>query len=280
MNHFFGRQLVIATMHHKEKVMAPILEQGLGVSCLVAEKFNTDIFGTFAGEIERTQTALETVRKKCEMAIEATNCDLVVASEGSFGSHPEVFFASANEELVMLMDRKNNLEIVGKSISFSTNFAGQFIENEKALWDFADQVGFPNHGLILRPDKTATNHLVKGIVAPDVLLEQFHKMKEEFQSVFVETDMRALYNPMRMDVIAAATRKLVENTQSLCPECHTPGFVVSAVHSGLPCSWCGSPTRSTLSHEYSCKLCGFSEEKKYPNHKTTEDPGFCNYCNP
>jgi predicted RNA-binding Zn-ribbon protein involved in translation (DUF1610 family) len=122
--------------------------------------------------------------------------------------------------------------------------------------------------------------MVKGIVSPDVLLEQFHYLKTKYSTVFVETDMRALYNPTRMEIISMATKQLVQNVQSLCPECQTPGFTITDVKTGLPCSWCGSATSSVLSHIYSCKKCGFAKEQLYPNHKKTEDPGFCNYCNP
>jgi hypothetical protein len=48
---FKGRNLVIATLHGKEKVIAPLLEHALGVKIIVPEKFDTDQYGTFSGEI-------------------------------------------------------------------------------------------------------------------------------------------------------------------------------------------------------------------------------------
>ena len=50
---FRERNLFIATKHEKEKVIAPILEKELGVKCFVAENFDTDVLGTFTGEVER-----------------------------------------------------------------------------------------------------------------------------------------------------------------------------------------------------------------------------------
>jgi hypothetical protein len=44
--------LVIATMHGKEKVIAPLLVKALGVKIIVPENFDTDLYGTFSGEIE------------------------------------------------------------------------------------------------------------------------------------------------------------------------------------------------------------------------------------
>lgn len=40
-------------MHGKENVLSPILEKALGVETIVPESFNTDLYGTFSGEIPR-----------------------------------------------------------------------------------------------------------------------------------------------------------------------------------------------------------------------------------
>ena len=49
---FLGRKLFIATKHKKETVIAPIIEVALGVVCFTNLDFDTDILGTFCGEIE------------------------------------------------------------------------------------------------------------------------------------------------------------------------------------------------------------------------------------
>ena len=82
-----NRKLLSATKHNKEQVIAPIFEEGLGVHCFVPDKYNSDIFGTFSGEVERKNSAVATVRAKCLAAKEEFDCDLVRASEGSFGSY-------------------------------------------------------------------------------------------------------------------------------------------------------------------------------------------------
>ena len=161
---FSGRQLVIATQHDKEKVIAPILEKELGVQCLIPSGFNTDLLGTFTGEIERNLDPLSTAREKCLRAMEVTGCDLGVASEGSFGPHPEMVFAPADCELLIFIDKKQNLEIVARKLSTVTNFSGQQVRNEQELMDFARKAQFPSHALILRPGKNAATDIVKGIV--------------------------------------------------------------------------------------------------------------------
>lgn len=277
---FENRKLIVATKHKKEKVIAPLLEKNLGVKCFVDHSFDTDVLGTFSGEIEREDDPISTVRKKCLVAMEANNCDLGVASEGSFGSHPTFFFASADDELLILIDKKNNLEIVARELSTETNFNAQEIKTEKELLDFAISAKFPSHALILRKSNKDHNGIIKGITHESLLKQTFEKMIKEHASAYVETDMRAMFNPTRMMVIENATKKLVEKINSCCPQCDLPGFGVTNAKKGLECNLCGWPTKSTLSYIYDCQYCDYTKEEMYPHKKTTEDPKYCDYCNP
>lgn len=277
---FKDRRLVIATMHGKEKVIAPLLERELGVTCIVPEMLNTDLLGTFTGEREREDDPLTTARKKCLLAMELTGCDLGIANEGSFGPHPSLYFIGADDELVLFIDKKNNLEIIAREISTETNFNYKEISHEKELLEFANQVLFPSHGLILRKSRQEHTDIIKGITDMDTLLDTFKTMASKYSKLGVETDMRAMLNPTRMKVIEIATKKLIEKIQSTCPNCQMPGFSITDATTGLPCDLCGSPTRSVLAYIYQCRHCSFSEEKKYPHQKQTEDPMYCDRCNP
>lgn len=277
---FEGRRLLIATKHHKEKVIAPILENGLGVVCFVPENYDSDIFGTFSGEVERKVNALETVRAKCLAALSEFDCDLGIASEGSFGSHPSIFFAQADDEFLIFIDKKNDLEIIVRELSLDTSFYGENILNTEMLLDFAKKVQFPIHAIILRSKPDDLTSIIKGITTRSQLENSFEYLISVYGSVYAETDMRALYNPTRMGVIKIAAQKLLEIIQTECPSCNTPGFSITDVKPGLPCSCCSAPTNSTLSFIYSCKKCFFSSEKMHPHQKTTEEPGFCDSCNP
>ncbi len=277
---FQGRKLIIATKHQKENVIAPLIEEALGVICLTNEKFDTDLLGTFSGEIERKLDPIATVRQKCLQAMELSNCDLGVASEGSFGPHPSLFFLSADDEFLIFIDKKNKLEIIVRELSTKTNFNGKEIANEKELLEFAHSVNFPSHGLILRTSKNDYTQMVKGITDSTKLKEAFKTLFNSCNSIYVETDMRAMYNPSRMNVIEAATQKLVARINAVCPQCNTPGFGITSAKKGLKCGLCGSPTNSTLSHVYVCQHCQYTKEEMYPNKKTNEDPTYCDYCNP
>tara|TARA_R110002072_G_scaffold216973_2_gene374557 strand:+ start:161 stop:1009 length:849 start_codon:yes stop_codon:yes gene_type:complete len=277
---FENRKLVIATKHEKEKVIAPLLEKNLGVTCFINKSFDTDTLGTFSGEIERELDPISTLRRKCLIAMKLSNCDLGVASEGSFGAHPSIFFVSADDELLILIDQKNNLEIIARELSTETNFNGKEIKTEKELLHFAESVKFPTHGLILRKSQNDNTSIIKGIVDLAVLKKAFKELIKTANSIFVETDMRAMYNPTRMTVIENATKKLVDKVKSCCPQCNLPGFGVTDAKKGLECSLCGSATNSTLSYIYICQHCRFIKEEMYPHKKTSEDPMYCDYCNP
>jgi len=277
---FSGRKLLIATKHQKEKVIAPLMERELGVRCFVAEHFDTDLLGTFTGEVERKDDAITTARNKCLMVMQQYDCDLAVASEGSFGAHPSIFFVPADDEILLFIDKKNQLEITGRELSTETNFGGEEIKTEKQLLEFAGQVKFPEHGLILRKAKDDLTDLAKGITDWEELKKKFHRLMSKYGTAFVETDMRAIYNPSRIKVIEKATEKLIAKIRSHCPQCSTPGFGVVHARKGLPCKQCNFPTRSVLSYIYTCQKCSYTKEEWYPNHLTAEDPMYCDVCNP
>ncbi|MCS6823652.1 MAG: hypothetical protein NZ529_05100 [Cytophagaceae bacterium] len=281
MTDFFkGRTLVIATRHGKEQVMAPLLEESLGVVCIAPENLDTDRFGTFSGEKERVDDVVTTLRKKCKLASEITGVGLAAASEGSFGPHPMVFAAYADEEFVMLADFEKQIEIVESTVSFHTNFDGALIYSEDQLLAFARKIGFPSHGIILKDTQHNWSKIIKENLTVEQLKENYLRIRNPDGVAYAETDMRAMRNPTRMKVIAEATKKLIEKIQSVCPVCGVPGFAVSEIVKGLPCELCNLPTRTALKHIYRCQKCGYESCKDYPAGKQFEDPQFCDFCNP
>lgn len=276
---FKNRQLVIATMHGKEKVIAPILKQ-LGVEIVLPQNFNTDSLGTFTGEIERTTNPLETAKQKCLQAMQLTGCHLAIASEGSFGPHPQYYFLPADEEIMVLIDTQNNLEIKTSFISTETNFAAKTCFNLQEVMTFAHQALFPSHALIIKPSEKIFTPIYKGVTSQVELTKHCTEILKTHHQVFVQTDMRAMHNPTRMKVIEQATQQLLSIINTTCPNCQAPGFVVTKAIQGLPCSWCKTPSSYTLYHILSCSKCNYSQEKKYPNGKQTIEPMYCQVCNP
>lgn len=277
---FKGRTLIVATMHKKENVIAPILEKELGVICKTIPNLNTDNFGTFSGEIERKDTPMATVKAKALAALEKSTETLVVASEGSFGSHSASPFTSANEEMVILLDTKNKLEIRGWHLTTATNFNHQEIKTIRELMEFAERIGFPDHNLILKAkDETGKIKIWKKFEALEVLKSTAKNLLKENKSISIETDMRAMNNPTRMKAIENAVIDLVKNIKSLCPSCNSPGFSVFKVIRGLKCSLCNLPTKSVKAYVYKCKKCDYFCEQTKEN-VIAEDPMYCDFCNP
>lgn len=277
---FKDRKLIIATKHEKESVIAPILEESLGVVCQIDEGFDSDEFGTFTGEIERLHDPISTARRKCLKAMQSNGCDLGIASEGSFGPHPYIFSLPSDEEFLIFIDSLHGLEIIVRELSATTNFSGKEIQYETELYEFAEKAGFPTHALILRSSKYSNEEIYKNITDHESLHATFHELISKYDTAYIETDMRAMYNPTRMGIIQKATKKLADKIKSTCPQCHMPGFGVVNSKKGLECRLCGSPTTSTISHIYICQHCHYVIERLYPNDKTTEEPQFCDICNP
>jgi hypothetical protein len=282
-NELFGnRTAVLATMHGKEQVIAPILEEQLGIHVVVPANFNTDHFGTFTGEIERTGTQIEAARLKAQRSLELTGERLAIASEGSFGPHPSSPFIASNLEIVLLLDTRHDIEIVGTALSMETNHSHKTVRTLKEAKDFASKIGFPQHGLIVSAtQKSSPQDLIfKGIVSEASLKEALQTVFGQSPTALIQTDMRAMHNPTRLKVIAEATRDLVAKVGSFCPQCGWPGFGVTKRRIGLPCEWCLAPTELVLAVVSECKKCSHRIEQKYPEGKEFADPGRCLFCNP
>ncbi|CAN5511040.1 hypothetical protein BH10BAC4_BH10BAC4_23480 [soil metagenome] len=161
-----------------------------------------------------------------------------------------------------------------------TNFDGQTVFDHQQMVNFANRVCFPSHGLIIRKSREDQDRIVKGVTDWNHLNVTVKFYLETFGSAYLETDMRALYNPTRMKCIERATVELINKARICCPRCGTPGLDVVESFPGLPCRICHSPTRSLIKQLLRCQVCAFKMEKLFPHCKEYEEPNFCDYCNP
>lgn len=281
---FHGRIGILSTMHGKEKVIAPIMKEELGIEIVVPDNLNTDSFGTFTREIARSGNQLEAAKQKALHGLKLTKEKLAFSNEGSFGPHPFNPYAAINIELVLMLDQEYDLEIVGEAISSSTNFGHKTIKSVEEAMEFAEKAGFPEHGMVIRSSESTKDKkkIRKGIHSKAELEDAVTQMlkKYPFGQAVVETDMRAIHNPTRMNQIKLATEDLIRKIKTLCPSCSTPGFTLSEKKKGLPCIDCGFPTDLVRAHIYTCKKCNTTEEIQFPNGKTNADPSQCLFCNP
>jgi len=274
---------VLATMHGKERVIAPLLLGALGLRVRVTPGIDTDRFGTFSRDIDRTGSQLDAARAKIDAAFEiAPDARVAVASEGSFGPHPQVPFIPFAREIVVLKDRVTGLELIGHYAGLETNFSHAIVADGAGAVAFANSARFPGHGLIVMgcvdQQPAPARALIKDIGDWDTLQQAIEQVITTCGAAFVETDMRAHRNPTRMRTIKRATLDLVRRFRSPCPNCARPGFSLTQRLVGLPCSWCGGPTHARKADVYLCEGCAYREERAVQ--AETADPAQCGACNP
>ncbi|MBR7618781.1 hypothetical protein JKL49_05205 [Phenylobacterium sp. 20VBR1] len=275
---------VLATMHDKERVVAPVLKEGLGLRVALALGLNTDRFGTFSRDVERTGSQLDAARAKIAAGFEyAPYARVGIASEGSFGPHPYIPFLALGRELVLLIDRERGLELTGHFASLETNYGHAVVSDMETAVAFAERSRFPEHGLIVMgcvDEKPAPDlALFKDVIDHAALEIAVGQVVATCGAAFVEADMRAHRNPTRMRAIERAASDLVRRFRSECPACKHPGFDVTERITGLPCEWCGEPTHVIRAEVLTCQACDYRQERQ-ATCATTADPGRCESCNP
>lgn len=271
-------------MHGKERAIAPLLARFFGVRVVVPAWLDTDRFGTFSRDVARVGTPLDAARAKIRAGFELLpQARLGLASEGSFGPHPQVPFVGWGSEQVVLIDRITGLELVGRHEAPARHFAHAQVDNVDAALAFAARVGFPRQGVIVMG-------VEGGQPSPAVALEKEATDLASLDAAVrralaagngaasLETDMRAHRNPQRMRCIRRATLDLLRAWRSRCPACARPGFVVTARLPGRPCGWCGTPTGQVLADERRCAGCGHLERQARDDGPA--DPAHCDACNP
>ena len=277
-----GATAVLATRHGKERAIAPVLERALGLRVEATAAVDTDQLGTFAGDVPRRGSPLETARLKARAGLAARrDVDWALASEGTLGPHPASPFAIADDELVVLLHRRLPIEVVGRHLALPPLFDGECVRSAAEGLDCAERLGFPVYGVIVTGAHEGRRAPARGVFK-DVRTCQdvwraVGELIAEHGEAWVETDARADRNPARMQAIAKAAEHLAGRARQRCPLCAAPGFVVVETMAGLPCHACGEPTPSARGETSACWSCG---------HRSTfaqsgdASPGECSLCNP
>jgi hypothetical protein len=277
---YFGKKAVIATKHEKGKIVAPVFKEVLGLQ--VSEcNIDTDILGTFTGEIERKQSPRETVLIKARLGIKQTGVAIGIASEGSIGADPLIPFLNSDFEMMAFIDEELDLEIVESIRSTDIVAAVTSIYKLEDLTEFLQRADFPRHKLIVRTKQTPTKFCVKGIDDEHSLRKAIEAVQKEDaeNTAVIESDLRAHCSPSRQKIISELTSKLANRLKQLCPECNCPGWGVVTYIKGLPCSACKRVSPEAINQEVlGCSKCMYQESGNVV--AQTIDPGRCDWCNP
>lgn len=278
-----NRQISLATKHAKERVIARPFRAALGLAVVATPDLDTDMLGTFSGEVARVGSAREVCERKARLGMAATGLSLGLASEGSFGPHPFVPFMPAGIETMTFVDDERGLVITESTLAERTNYAHREARSVDELADWLGQVGFPAHALIVRTSADSRGAPVgKGIVSIAHLRAAIEAAVAESNAgtAWVETDMRAHLNPTRMASIRRLAFQLVRRVATPCPACASPGWGQTGTLKGLPCELCATPTEMVRREVYSCTACGHREERPRRDGLTETSPQYCPYCNP
>lgn len=278
-----GRKAALATKHQKERVLGQPLRDAVGLRVYVPADLDTDLLGTFSGEIDRQGTAREVALRKARLGMNAAGLTLGLASEGSFGPDPRLPFVPADHELLGFVDDDLGIEVVQQIRSSNTNFAHHAARTFEDLKDFLGRARFPSHGLIVRPNSGLQPGLLfKGITEYQALKEAVERCASASEDglAHVETDMRARWNPTRRQVLLEVAVGLGRRLATLCPECRAPGWGLVDVVRGLPCEWCGGQTELVRTEIHGCPRCEYRERGPRSDGLSVASPADCSWCNP
>ena len=260
-------------MHGKARAIAPSLAT-LGLRFLPSPPIDTDRFGTFTRDIARTGSQREALIAKARAGLVLVpEAQFAIASEGAFGPHPEFALVPGDLELVGLFERRTGEAIVGTHLTAETNYRQAAVHSWREAEIFASEIGFPGHALIVRSERGGPV-LAKGVDR----VGDLRRWLEQLGQVWLETDMRADRNPLRMEAIRFAAEDLKARLLARCPRCRFPDWVPLA-RGGRRCGGCGSATHDIYVEEKRCRACHFSD-RRVLNPDRQADPALCVSCNP
>ena len=273
---------VLATKHGKLALIAPALATvGYRVR---AVDVDTDTLGTFSGEVERQGSPRDVAVAKARLGMAVTGVGVGLASEGTVGPSPHVPFATADTELVVLVDDRRGLVVVGLHVSHELRVVGEDVAPGDPLDTLIERAGVggaDGHHLIVRPAAGARRPVVKEVGDVGALVEAVARCAATSDDgrARVETDLRAHRCPSRRPAIAAAAQDLATRLAASCPACGLPGWGPVRSVGGRPCADCGAPTDAPRADVEGCVAC--PEERERPRADTGPvDPARCGWCNP
>jgi ribosomal protein L37E len=271
----------LATMHAKERAIAPPFRRVMRAEVVVAPNLDTDELGTFSGEVPRPDALVETALLKAEMVFKRLDVDCALASEGSYGPIDRVPLNPGGLEILAFIDRKRGIRLVETLTTHRTNWRLQRFEAgdpERLL--ALKGMGFPEYGVFVGCNSDM-DHPVKGGLrtVEDVIAAMDREARRSDDGLAVlYSDMRAHRNPTRMKVLRALSWKLAKRLATLCPSCSAPGFGPIGSRRGLPCESCGEPTHWIDFEIDGCTACGHAAARPRKDGWTAAPKLSCKAC--
>ena len=257
-------------------MVAPALEAiGWTVSDV---EVDTDVLGTFAGDVPRLGSALDTARKKALLGRRYSDDPWLLASEGSInqwlpGIHRDV-------EIVVALHRSHEVMVVGMADSFDifcTRFVVDHNTSEEEIHLMCAGADLSRHHLVI----SASDHSfspIGGLSSTEVVLDAIKERRARTRRLVIQTDLRAHLCPSLQATIVAASRDLALRLNHPCPRCYQPGYGEEQAITGLACRDCRMPTQEIAARQYLCPWCHHRETQDVTG--SLADPSNCSLCNP
>jgi len=281
MHPYQGKSAVISTKHGKGALVAPVFAKILEVS-VTEIAVDTDLLGTFSGEVERVGTPIEVAIRKAKIGMEAAGAQLGLASEGLVGPDPTMPFLNSNIEVMVFIDSNLGLEISQVYRSFEITTGRKLVAGaDEEISDFLEKAGFPKHKLIVRSTNTPMQFCEKGIGSEAQLRAVLQRAFQvaQGQEIVIESDLRANCSPSRARNIAHVAKLLAERISATCPICTTPGWGVVGYENGVHCELCKREVSEVAkSEKLGCAKCSHHATGKLLREMV--GPGECQWCNP
>jgi hypothetical protein len=277
-----GERACLTSKHSKLRVIEPPLREALGLCIFEESSLDTDLLGTFSGEVERPGTAQEVVLRKARWGAEKNNTRFGIATEGSFGPHPHLPFMASHNEWIAWIDRENESSMIESYQTERTNFSHRVVKTYQELEPFLEKLRFPSHALIARPSDIAldSRFVFRGLQDFSALRAAIGicATQSPTQKVYIETDMRAHVNPTRQEGILEVAKKLAVRIQTLCSACGYPGWGIIRLERGLECESCGKPGRWVKAEVIGCARCQHEVKRPRPDGRTLAPSSACESC--
>ncbi len=277
---YLGKTCLVATMHEKQRAIGPSFESLLGFQ-METGFLNTDVFGTFSGEVERSLPPKECAKIKCLNALSAHGKQMGIANEGSFVPHPILPLVPVDYEVFFFADLEMGFHLCVSKMFTETNFSSGVFSEFDSILRFGREAKFPSHALILRPNCWEDKQVCfKGIQSIEDLYDAFERSRfvSSDKQVWIGTDMRAHKNPTRMQHLETFSEEIARRLATSCPACAIPGWGPVDRIKGLPCVDCGAETQLVRATIWGCCQCAHKE--LIPLDSIGAEPQYCPLCNP
>ena len=272
------KKIALATKHGKVAQIAPAFAS-LGDWQIELVEIDTDIYGTFSGEVPRLLTPRDAAIEKARAGALHAGFDFGLASEGTIGPHPQIPFINSDLEVMAFVDLKTNFAVVETLMSIEIQAYSSTVNSDTDIEDLIAKLDLPAHAANVTINIDGERQFIKGIHRPEELRRVVAKALGQSATVEVENDFRAMSSPSRQANIVALAEKLAARIGSHCPACNQIGWGSLGFEYGLPCSDCFEVVVSVAhSEKLGCATCDHSELRSLG--RESVDPARCERCNP